>query len=404
MATAQVDETSYTDEEHGVTISWTDQWVVDASPEDSPFLALTRDSSITVIIMIEDGQMITPEDVVWSLYQEGDELIEDGSSENPPYIISQGQDTGDVFISEAHSINNGDATVFVGVSTIPVLQSASIGITSEEITINGSPVLTGLTDDAGSTDADATAETSGRDSRSSRDRSTTPAATTESEATEQPEDLTGSATVEPTEEITRTSRTGSDATETPVATEEPTTEPTEIPTEEPTTEPTEDVAVPGDAGTYTSPVWGYTFTYDTTLWNQVDTFESPTVDSVRIDGESTTVFFTGTNEYGADPVACLEGEDAYFSSDIEDISDWELTIGANGDSLKYESDELAWGVFSYTFHSSTGADVEFVDYISCETIPGEDAVLIVQMTSFPDEYNNNLDAVLDILETLEFAP
>ena len=61
-------------------------------------------------------------------------------------------------------------------------------------------------------------------------------------------------------------------------------------------------------------------------------------------------------------------------------------------------------MFSYTFHSSTGTDVEFVDYISCETIPGEDAVLIVQMTSFPDDYNDNLDDVLDILDTLEFQP
>lgn len=383
-AVAQSADTSYTDEDHGVTIGWTEQWEAELPTVDSPILSLMRDSSVFVLISILDGQAVSPEDAVWFMYQEGDEVVEDRSTETPPHLVVNLVDVGMVYTVEAYSLNDGDTTVLVSVGTVPVLQSSAVDIAQEDITINGLPVMTGQPHgEAVDLTGDATPESQSRTSRTSRD-------TTE----------TTEATAEATAETERVSRTSRETAETPVAAEPP----TEEPTTEATVEPTEDVVVSNEPGAYTGSVWGYTFTYDTDLWEESSTYDSSTYDGLRLDGESSTVAFMGISTYGDDPVACLTGEDEYFGADSESISNWEIATDANGDPLWYESDELAWGVFSYTFHSSTGTDVEFVDYISCETIPGEDAVLIVQMTSFPDDYNDNLDDVLDILDTLEFQP
>lgn len=373
-ALAQSAETSYTDDTYGVTISWTDQWEAELPTVDSPILSLNRDSSIIVLISIMDGRAVTPEDAVWFIQQEGDEVIEDRSTETPAYLELNSVELGMVFTVEAYSLNDGETTVLVSMGTVPVLQASAVGIMQDDIAINGSPVMTGQPLGEGVA-VEATPES---DSQTSR---------TSSQTTD-----TTDATVEATAETEGTSRTTRQTDETPEATEEA------------TPEPTEDVLLSDEPGTYTGPVWGYSFEYDVELWEEASTYERATIDGLRLDGESSTVSIMGIGEYGADPVACLTGEDEYYSVESESMSGWEVATDANGDPLWYESDELAWGVFNYTFHSSSGTDVEFVDYISCETIPGEDAVVIVQLTSFPEDYNDNLDAVLDILDTLEFQP
>lgn len=373
-AVAQTAETSYTDEEHGVTVEWTDQWAAQLPTADSPILSLDRANSIFVLVSMYDGQVITPEDAVWFLQQEGDEILVDRSTENPAHLEVESKDLGMVFTVEAYALNGGETTVLVSMGTVPVLQSSAVEIAQEEITVNGSPVMTGQPLGEGVT-VEATPETDSQTSRTSRQTSETPEATAEATA-----------------ETSRSSRTSREPAETPEVTEDP------------TPEPTEEVAATDEPGSYTGPVWGYNFEYDVELWEEASNYERATIDGIRLDGESSTVSLMGLGDYGADPVACLTGENDYYGTENENISGWEVATDANGEPLWFESDELAWGVFSYTFHSSSGTDVEFVDYISCETIPGEDAVLVVQLTSFPDDYNDNLDAVLDILDTLEFQP
>lgn len=433
---AQTGDSTYTFEDHDVTVEWTSQWNPALPGPGSPVLSLERDKSIFVLISVWDGAELSPEEAVWVFFEETDEIVDDRSTETPPRVDGLYGDTGVIYSAEAYELNGGDTTVLALVGTIPTLQSAALEIAQEEISINGSPVLTGqplgestVPDDiTGAT----TPETESRSTRSTRGTSVTTTATEEAtevateetsrttrstrgtaetpEATEESGSTTRSTrgtavTPEATEEstIVRTSRTGSSGAETPEATEEVTEVATEVPTEEQTAEPTEETGRSLGMETYINELFGFSFEYNPNIWQQAES-DAPD-ELVRLDGETGTVLFWAVDFYGTDPVACLTGESEYWEFDDDSTSNWEVALDANGDPLWSEGADLSWGVFTYTYTSETsGNTIEFVDYISCETIPGQDALLIVHLTSLPEEYNTNLDYVLDILDTLEFQP
>lgn len=457
---AQDTESSHTFDAHNVTVTWADAWQYIPPADDvSSIISLNRDMSITIVVSVIDSSTLPPEDAVWLVYEDDSEIIEDLSDSIPPRATYTDAETGMMFTAEAYLANDGETTVIVIVSTVPVLMQSAIDLIQAEVQVNGSPVLAGEplgeagspvdltgqataeTESRSTRGADTTPETTEeatteaeRTSRTSRTTSETPEATeqatTEAERTsrtsrttsETPEatnesergsrgsgttDETPEATEESTTEITRTSRTGSGTTvETPevteVATESP--DPTQAPTEVATVEPTEPAIESQMLETYIGPVYGYSLEYNPTIWSLTDELNTPTVDGIHLTGETSSLFIWGLNEYGADPVGCLEGEDEYNSAGTEAVTNWQVANDAEGAPLWFEGEDLAWGVFTYTFTSSSGEEVEFVDYISCETIPGQDAVLVVQLTSFPEDYNTNLDYVLDILDTLQFQP
>lgn len=445
---AQDSETSHTNEDHNVTIEWTDAWLVNIPPDvNGTVIGLEQASSIFVTIAMIDSSIMPPEDGVWMLYQEGEEIVADNSSDDPPSASWLYEGTGILQYSEAYLVNDGNTTLIFSLASVPVMQATGVELVQSEITINGLPPLTGaILEDQGVPEdltgvgtaeaatpttetpdatAEATEETT-RSTRTTRDTTDTPDATAEAteESTRSTRSTRGTsetpdATEEATEETTRTTRTTRGTSETPAETGEATEEPREVTrtprtgsdtaetpevTEESVETPTEESTLSQQMDTFTGPVYGYTVSFDPNIWLVEDTIDSPPVDGVRLDSETSTVFLIGTSEYGADPVGCLVAEDNRYKLGTTSISDWEVATGGDGQPLWFESDALAWGVFTYTFTSSSGEEVEFVDYISCETIPGQDAVLIVQLTSLPDSYNDNLDAVLDILDTLEFQP
>ncbi len=184
-------------------------------------------------------------------------------------------------------------------------------------------------------------------------------------------------------EITRTPRTGNTTDET-----------AEDPQDEPASQP---------AGTYTGPVYGYSVEYDPDVWALDSEIQEGTVDGVRLFRDNSTFTIWAWDAYGSDPVACLDGESEYYSTQTAAISDWEPAIGQDGEPLRYESDNLAWGVFNLNYTYASGETSPLVDYISCEPIPGQDAVLIVLLSSNPGAYNTELDHALDVLDTLEFS-
>ena len=155
--------------------------------------------------------------------------------------------------------------------------------------------------------------------------------------------------------------------------------------------------------TFTAPVYGYSVVYDPEIWALSAEIHEGNVDGIRLQREGTTLTIWAWDAYGSDPLVCLEGEVAYYSQEVDAISNWQPALDANSTPLRYESDNLVWGVFDLTYTTQSGASGPLVDYISCEPIPGQDAVLIVLMSSNPPIYDEEFELVLDILDTLAFA-
>lgn len=181
--------------------------------------------------------------------------------------------------------------------------------------------------------------------------------------------------------ISRTPRSGSGEQETP----------------EPTTP-----AVSQAMESYTGPVYGYTVSYDPNVWQLGAEIHEGSVDGIRLVRDTSTFTIWAWDSYGNDPVLCLDGEAEYYATQVASITNWEPAMGADGQPLRYESDTLAWGVFNLTYTNDSGETYPLVDYISCEPIPGQDALLIVLLSSETAAYNTELNYALDVLDTLQF--
>jgi hypothetical protein len=150
------------------------------------------------------------------------------------------------------------------------------------------------------------------------------------------------------------------------------------------------------AGIYSGTLHGYTF--------QVDEIESDESDGLKLETATGTLTIWSWLHYGADPVACLDGEADFYGTQDENIEDWTPAEDANGDPIRYETEDYAYGVYTLTYTDpEDGETSERVDYIECRSIPGEDATVIIVGSSTPELYNDHLDTVLDVAETITFA-
>jgi hypothetical protein len=58
-------------------------------------------------------------------------------------------------------------------------------------------------------------------------------------------------------------------------------------------------------------------------------------------------------------------------------------------------------VFRLVYTNDEGDEVDLVDYIECREIPGDDAVVIIFASASPDDYNEHLEQVLEVADSIE---
>ena len=182
---------------------------------------------------------------------------------------------------------------------------------------------------------------------------------------------------------------------------DPTEEATEEPTEEPTAEPTEETASSIEDGVFTSQLYDYSFTFDEDVWAVEDEILSDESDGAVLFADTGALTIWSWDAYGADAEACLDGEDAYYENDDPTISNWQPAEDANGDPLEGFGDGYAWAVFTLTYTNEDEEEIDLVDYIECREIPGDDAVVVVFASTTPDLYQDHLDVVLEVVDTIE---
>lgn len=395
---AQSDSNSYTSDEYGFILEWTDTWKM-GKRSSSTTIDLWRDEAVLVTIRVLDGSRVSPQDAVAPGRE--DVVLADHRDADPPRIVVESSlyngEIDAVGTYEAYSINDGDVTLLVSFITPALFQETMLEMIPQELTINGTPLLAGqniadtpmVTDLTGESTPSESSEGVTRTSRGNSSNETPePTGDADTGVTRTPRTRDTEPTAEPTSEVNRTSRSGT-AEETPEATESPTE--------------TAPASVPEGMETFTGPVFGYTVQYDPSIWEMDAEIQDEGVDGIRLLSGNSTFTIWAWDGYGSNPVACLDGEAEFYSSQDDRITGWEPIIGADGEPLRYESDDLAWGVFRLTYTNSNGDAYTLIDYISCEPIPDQDAVLIVLLSSGEESYNADLDLALDVLDTLTFG-
>ena len=357
-----VDASSYESPQFGYTVTWGNDWTVrarDVTSNPGGLDTLTLRGAGTLLIagqaddvsaaeVVEERIALesgNPEDVV-------DEYLD---AEVPGAELLVGRTR---ILIEAYTLEEHGAVVVAVLSARENRFDDALAAAQEGVRVNDSPVLTG-------------------------------------------EPLGGAApieTEEATEEVTE------EATETPI---DLVPIETEEATEEATGEPTGEVSESGIEGTtFTSALYGYSFEWDEDIWVVGDEYQSADSDGVLLHADSGNLSIWAWDAYGDDPVACLEGESEYFEFEDPGVTDWAPAEDADGEPLRGAGADYAYGVFDLTYTDPDDPDAEpvaLVDYIECRAIPGQDAVVIIVGSSTPEAYNDHLDLVLDVADTLVFG-
>lgn len=401
----------------GYVVSWDNGWEFDETltfEAEGVFDIITLWNADAGFMMISGitGQNIDPAELLQADDEE-EVISSDLDAEVPQLVTDDGTFQS---LEEGYVLENGTLGITVSVTTMPADFDSVLANAQDGVQINGSPVLMGqpLADADGSA---GVVETEEADDDSGVTRTTRGGTDTTETATEESGDsgvtrtTRGSsnddATIEPTEEVTQDDDGGVTRTTRGSSNDDATVEPTEgaTRTTRGTTSDDDEPSgrVSSSLASYQGPVWGYTFEYDDEIWQVQSEYEEEGLDGLSMSSSTSTLTIWAWDGYGGDPQACLDGEADYYANDNEAITDWEQVVDANGEPLRGDSDDISWGVYSLLYTNERGNQTELIDYISCQTIPGEDAVLVVLLSSAPENYNDNLDLTFDVLDTLQFG-
>lgn len=151
-----------------------------------------------------------------------------------------------------------------------------------------------------------------------------------------------------------------------------------------------------DGNSFTSPNFDWSVEWDEDVWTfEVDSednaggsdfFQLTTVD----DPFAIATFYAGTG-YDGDPDDCAEGYEDTLSgldgnSDVDETDDFELPE---------TPEDGAAAVYTYTAELDSG-DLDLVDYVSCQTVVEDEAVLIFSITTTPNVFEDLIPAIDDL--------
>jgi hypothetical protein len=172
-----------------------------------------------------------------------------------------------------------------------------------------------------------------------------------------------------------------------------------------------------DGSEYESPTYGYTLEWDDDVWEadpdaelveySDDVFEELDRLVLRSVDEFGSIWIEGKVAYDGDIDDCLDGE-AEFLADEEGVEDFELAEDEDGEELTGETDgDGVYGVYQVIYVDPDDEDeeeFELIDYVECrELVEGEAVLVITFVTGVPDDFDDNIDLVLDVLDSIELA-
>jgi predicted metalloprotease len=162
----------------------------------------------------------------------------------------------------------------------------------------------------------------------------------------------------------------------------------------------QDDATPGvDGSTYTSPSFGYTLSWDDSLWSVSDAYSADGYDLLTLATDSAALYIESFYFYQGDPADCLSGERIVIA-DENGLEDLDPLTDAAGTPIETIEGDVAIGL--YDFPASGGAP-ESVVFLQCQPlIPGH-AVLVITGFLDPAQLAAQLADVNAIIDSIELG-
>lgn len=173
--------------------------------------------------------------------------------------------------------------------------------------------------------------------------------------------------------------------------------PPDPPEETPTVDPTSTTEDPVEDDTYTSPTYGYSFSWDDS-WSVSMAGTTGGGDFIMLIHDAATLMIQGTSTYGGDTAACL----AAMESELRGLADAEDVVPFNDASGRSHSGSDAysvWATFAYISTNDNIATGRRVQFHLCRRL-SDDAVVAVHNSTFFDDYAEESAALGAVLATL----
>lgn len=161
-----------------------------------------------------------------------------------------------------------------------------------------------------------------------------------------------------------------------------------------------DTGVDGDS--YTSPTFGYSIEWDEDTWEVDDEFTEEGYDAIVLESDNALLYLEGVYFYQGDPDDCLKGELETLAenADVDELESWDESIDI---AIEPNSDDSESGLYAFPEEGEPDEIISAM-YLACETLIPESAVLIVTAFVNPDDVEDQLDLVADVLATYTYSP
>lgn len=162
--------------------------------------------------------------------------------------------------------------------------------------------------------------------------------------------------------------------------------------------PTPESDEPGEEGTYTSPTYGYSISYDDS-WTIGQEDTQGGYDILKLDSDGSTFYLEGYPDYDGDPETCLD-EQIDLTENDPSVDDFEILEDENGEPIELRDADQAFALVQVSVTTDEGDTGELVVYLECRPLIPDVAVIVISQYMSPSGYENELERKDAIVDTL----
>ncbi|HEV2108800.1 MAG TPA: hypothetical protein VGR16_11100 [Thermomicrobiales bacterium] len=156
-----------------------------------------------------------------------------------------------------------------------------------------------------------------------------------------------------------------------------------------------------DGNTYESPTYGFTLEWDEDRWEVDEASSEDGFDLLILTSDASTVYVEAGEGFEGDAEACVAAVEDEIA-DRDGVDDVELL--EDDDGLIFEGDEdYAYAYYGFTIERPSSRSGEYYEYVECSALDDGESVLRISQTALIDDAEEEIDALLELLDSVELA-